>query len=54
MSKEKQIEELLSDLKKAVHDKAVYPHNKEFAFVNLRVFDEILANFLRKVNNYAE
>ena len=43
--------ELLSDLKKAVHDKAVYPHNEEFAFINLRVFDTVIQSYLKK---YAE
>ena len=43
--------DILSDLKKAVHDKAVYPHNEEFAFINLRVFDTVIQSYLKK---YAE
>ena len=43
-----EIANLLSDLKKAVHDKAVYPHNNEYAFVNLKVFDAVIQDFIKK------
>ena len=43
---------LLSDLKKSVHDKAVYPHSTEVqTYINLKVFDGIIQNYLMK---YAE
>ena len=43
------VKEVLSDLKKAVHDKAVYPHIPDgYDFVNVKVFDAVLNNVLIK------
>ncbi len=42
--------EILSDLKKAVHDKAVYSYSKDmFPYINLKVFDAILQDCLNKL-----
>ena len=41
--------EVLSDLKKQVHDKAVYPNTSGVdPYVNLKVFDAIINNLIRK------
>ena len=48
------VNQILYDFKKAIHDKAVYPHNDEYAFVNLNVFDAVLQNFIRKVDKNAK
>lgn len=41
---------LLSDLKKAVHDKAVYSYSKEmYPYINLKVFDAIIADYLKRL-----
>jgi hypothetical protein len=41
---------LLSDLKKAVHDKAIYTYSKELApYVNLKVFDAVIGDYLNKL-----
>ena len=51
-TKQEVAREILSDLKKAVHDKAVYSYTKEmFPYINLKVFDAIIQNYLMK---YAE
>ena len=42
--------ELLSDLKKTVHDKAVYSYSKEmYPYINLKVFDAIIADYLKRL-----
>ena len=42
--------ELLSDLKKAVHDKAVYSYTKEmYPYINLKVFDAVIADYLKRL-----
>lgn len=42
--------EILSDLKKTVHDKAIYTYSKELApYVNLKVFDAVIADYLRRL-----
>ena len=42
--------ELLSDLKKTVHDKAVYSYSKEmYPYINLKVFDAILQDYINKL-----
>ena len=39
----------LIDLKRKIHDKAVYPHGSEtYSYVNLKVFDAVLQNILNK------
>lgn len=54
MSKEKQIEtikcgDILSDLKKEVHNKAIYPNMLAVSpFISLKAFDAILQNFMKK------
>ena len=41
--------EVLSDLKKQVHDKATYPHNSGIdPYMSLKVFDAILNNIIKK------
>ena len=42
--------EILSDLKKAVHDKAVYSYSKEmYPYINLKVFDAVVADYLKRL-----
>lgn len=44
-----EIEKVLSDLKKQIHDKAIYPGAKDtYSFVNVKVFDAVLNNVLKK------
>lgn len=46
----KEIANVLSDLKIAVHNKAYYTHAKEIpTFITLREFDAILQNYLNKL-----
>jgi hypothetical protein len=45
---------LLSDFKNLVHDRAIYPHGDEYAFINLNVFDALLDTILARVRNNAE
>ena len=41
--------QVLSDLKKQVHDKATYPHNSGIdPYMSLKVFDAILNNIIKK------
>lgn len=43
--------ELLSDLKKAVHDKAVYSYSKEmYPYINLKTFDAIVAEYISRLD----
>ena len=40
---------ILSDIKKQVHNKAVHAASKdEYAYINIKVFDAILRNYLNK------
>jgi hypothetical protein len=42
--------ELLSDLKKTVHDKAVYSYSKEmYPYINLKTFDAIVAEYISRL-----
>ena len=42
--------DILSDLKKQIHDKAVRPHNAGIdAYISLKVFDAILQNYLNNL-----
>lgn len=42
----------LLDLKREIHDKAIYPHGRDtYAFINLKTFDAILQ---MHINKYAE
>lgn len=42
--------EILSDLKKAVHNKAVYPNSQDIPnYISLKVFDAILQNYLNNL-----
>lgn len=41
--------EILSDLKRQIHDKAIYPGARDaYSFVNIKVFDAVLNNVLIK------
>ncbi len=41
--------DILSDLKKAVHNKAVYSNYRDVeSFVNLKVFDVIIQSYIKK------
>lgn len=41
--------DILSDLKKAVHNKAVYSNYRDVeSYVNLKVFDAVLNDFIRR------
>ena len=43
------VKDALIDLKRKIHDKAVYPHGSEtYSYVNLKVFDAVLQNILNK------
>lgn len=43
--------EILSDLKKAVHDKAVYSYSKDmYPYINLKTFDAILAEYISRLD----
>jgi hypothetical protein len=45
----KEVANILSDLKKAVHNKAVYSNYRDVeSFVNLKVFDAVLNDFIRR------
>lgn len=50
------INTVLSDLKKAIHDKAIYPHGEECSYIPLKVFDAVLQGFIRKgvINEISE
>lgn len=46
----KEIANVLSDLKHKIHDKAVRPNNAGIdAYISLKVFDAILQNFLKRL-----
>lgn len=45
----KEVANILSDLKKAVHNKAVYSNYRDVeSFVNLKVFDVIIQSYIKK------
>ena len=49
------VNDTLNKLKNRVHEKAVYPHDPEqYSFINLKVFDAILANYIRKKDESRE
>ena len=44
-----EISNVLLALKREIHDKANYPHGRGvYAFVNLKVFDAVLNNYIKK------
>ena len=48
-------EDLLSDLKKEIHDAAVYPHNSGIdPYISLKVVDAIINNKLEELRNEKE
>jgi hypothetical protein len=52
---DKRINNVLGDLKTAIHNKAIFPDAKEVpSYIPLKVFDAILQKFIRKVNTDAE
>ena len=47
--KQSEARAILSDIKKAVHNKATYTHAKDtYAFINLQTFDLIINEFIKK------
>lgn len=45
----KPIQDILLDLKREIHDKAVYPYGADtYSHVNLKVFDAVLNNHINK------
>lgn len=45
--------EILSDLKKEVHNKATYTHAKDtYSFINLNTFDQIINEMIRRCENH--
>lgn len=45
----KEVANILSDLKKAVHNKAVYSNSQDIPYyVQLKVFDAVLNDFIRR------
>jgi hypothetical protein len=46
------VSKALLDLKREIHDKAIYPHGRDtYAFINIKTFDAILQ---MHINKYAE
>lgn len=55
MSKEKRIETILSDLKKEIHNRAVYPHGIGGSpYITLKVLDAIIKNKVEEIKNEKE
>lgn len=45
--------EILSDLKKEVHNKATYTHAKDtYSFINLNTFDQIVTEMIRRCEKH--
>lgn len=50
MAKSDMAKEIVSDLKKIVHDKAVHPHSAGVdAYISLKVFDAILQEYVSRL-----
>jgi hypothetical protein len=46
-----ELAKMLSDLKKTVHDKAVYSYSKDmYPYINLKVFDAIVAEYISRLD----
>lgn len=46
---EENIRDILLDLKREIHEKAIYPLGRDInSFVNLKVFDAVLNNIINK------
>jgi hypothetical protein len=55
MSRENQIETILSDLKKEIHNRAVYPHGIGGSpYITLKVLDAIIKNKVEEIKNEKE
>ena len=47
--------EILSDLKKEVHNKATYTHARDtYSFINLNTFDQIVNEMIRRHENHGK
>lgn len=52
-AKDEVAREILSDLKKEVHNKATYTHARDtYSFINLNTFDQIVTEMIRRCENY--
>jgi hypothetical protein len=43
------VNRVMYDLKRIVHNKAVYPHDESYSFINLNVFDAVLQNYVTPI-----
>ena len=48
-----EVEHILSDLKKEIHDKAVYPYSRDMLpYISIKAFDAILQTYINQYDDH--